>query len=105
MAELLASLQAQPSVKKASEAAAQLEAWKAQVVGASKRAATQAETSAEALPGGQLRPGVRVRIASLGQEGEVLSVDGKQALVQAGGRKTKLKAETRRRSAYRGLSR
>ena len=84
MAELLASLQAQPSVKKASEAAAQLEAWKAQVAGASRRAAAQAETADEALPGGQVRPGVRVRIASLGQEGEVLSVDGKQALVQAG---------------------
>jgi DNA mismatch repair protein MutS2 len=89
VAELLASLQAQPSVKKASEAAAQLEAWKAQVAGASKRAAAQAETSAEALPGGQLRPGVRVRIASLGQEGEVLSVDGKQALVQAGALKVR----------------
>ena len=57
MAELLASLQAQPSVKRASEAAAQLEAWKAEVAGASKRAAAQAETAAEALPGGELRPG------------------------------------------------
>jgi DNA mismatch repair protein MutS2 len=84
VAALLASLQAQPSVRKASEAAAQLEAWKAEVAGASKRAAAQAETAAEALPGGQLRPGGRVRIISLGQDGELLSVDGKQGLVQAG---------------------
>ena len=89
VAELLAALQAQPSVKKASEAVAQLEAWKAQVAGATKRAAAQAETAAEALPGGELKPGVRVRIASLGQEGEVLSVDGRQALVQAGALKVR----------------
>jgi DNA mismatch repair protein MutS2 len=43
-----------------------------------------AEAAAEALPGGEVRAGVRVRIASLGQEGEVLEVDGRQALVQAG---------------------
>jgi DNA mismatch repair protein MutS2 len=71
-------------VKKATEAAAQLEAWKAQVSQAAKVAEAKAETAAEALPGGEIRPGVRVRIASLGQEGEVLEVDGKQALVQAG---------------------
>ncbi len=84
VAALLASLQAQPTVRKATEAAAQLEAWRAQVAGAAKVAETKVATAAEALPGGQLRPGVRVRIASLGQEGEVLEVDGKQALVQAG---------------------
>ncbi len=89
VADLLAALQAQPSVRRASEAAVQLEAWKAQVAGATRRAAAQAETAAEALPGGELRPGVRVRIASLGQEGEVLSVQGSQALVQAGALKVR----------------
>jgi DNA mismatch repair protein MutS2 len=84
VADLLATLQAQPTVRKATEAAAQLEAWKAQVSQASKVAEAKAETAAEALPGGEIRPGVRVRIASLGQEGEVLEVDGRQALVQAG---------------------
>jgi DNA mismatch repair protein MutS2 len=84
VAELLASLQAQPTVRKATEAAAQLEAWRTQVAQAARVADARASAAAEALPGGELRPGVRVRIASLGQEGEVLEVDGKQALVQAG---------------------
>ncbi len=84
VASLLASLQAQPTVRKATEAAAQLEAWKAQVAQASRVAEAKAETAAEALPGGEVKVGVRVRIASLGQEGEVLEVDGRQALVQAG---------------------
>jgi DNA mismatch repair protein MutS2 len=84
VAELLSSLQAQPTVRKATEAAAQLDAWKNQVAGAAKVAEAKAATAEEALPGGELRPGVRVRIASLGQEGQVLEVDGKQAMVQAG---------------------
>jgi DNA mismatch repair protein MutS2 len=84
VAALLASLQAQPTVRRATEAAAQLEAWRAQVAQAARVADTRASAAAEALPGGELKPGVRVRIASLGQEGEVLEVDGKQALVQAG---------------------
>lgn len=84
VAALLASLQAQPTVRKATEAAAQLEAWRAQVAQAARVADAKATAAAEALPGGEVRPGVRVRIASLGQEGEVLEVDGKQAVVQAG---------------------
>jgi DNA mismatch repair protein MutS2 len=84
VAELLSSLQAQPTVRKATEAAAQLDAWKAQVAGAAKVAEAKAATADEALPGGELRPGVRVRIASLGQEGQILEVDGKQAVIQAG---------------------
>ena len=84
VAELLSSLQAQPTVRKATEAAAQLDAWKNQVAGAAKVAEAKAATAEEALPGGELRPGVRVRIVSLGQEGQVLEVDGKQAMVQAG---------------------
>ena len=44
----------------------------------------RAEAGAEALPGGELRPGVRVRIVSLGQEGEVVEVDDGEALIRAG---------------------
>jgi len=84
VAELLASLQAQPTVRKATEAAAKLGAWKAQVGGATKVAEAKAAAADEALPGGEVKPGVRVRIASLGQEGQVLEVDGKQAVIQAG---------------------
>jgi DNA mismatch repair protein MutS2 len=84
VADLLASLQAQPSVKKAAEAKAKLDAWHATVAGAAKATQARAEAGAEALPGGEIRPGVRVRIASLGHEGEVAEVDGREALVRAG---------------------
>jgi DNA mismatch repair protein MutS2 len=49
-------------------------------------ATTQARAAAgpEALPSGEVKPGGRVRIVSLGHEGEVLEVDGKDALVRAG---------------------
>jgi DNA mismatch repair protein MutS2 len=84
VAELLASLQTAPSVKKASEAKRQLDAWHETVSQAAKATRMRAEAGAEALPGGEIRPGTRVRIASLGQEGEVIEVDGREALVRAG---------------------
>jgi DNA mismatch repair protein MutS2 len=84
VAELLAGLQSTPSVRAATEAAAQIETWRAQVAGAARSAQAKAETSAEALPGAAVLPGVRVRIVSLGHEGEVVEVDGENALVRAG---------------------
>jgi DNA mismatch repair protein MutS2 len=82
--ELLAALQAAPSVKKASDAKRQLDAWHETVAQAAKATRARAEAGSEALPGGEVRPGVRVRIASLGQEGEVVELDGDEALVRAG---------------------
>jgi DNA mismatch repair protein MutS2 len=87
VADLLASLQQAPTVKKATEAQAQLEAWRAQVARASSAAQARAEAGAEALEGAEVRPGLRVRIVSLGQEAEVLEVDGGEALVRAGAMK------------------
>jgi DNA mismatch repair protein MutS2 len=84
VAELLAELQAKPSVKAAAEAQKKIEAWRATVAGAARSAQAKAEAGAEALPGGELRPGVRVRIVSLGQEGELVELDGANALVRAG---------------------
>ncbi|ABS25664.1 endonuclease MutS2 [Anaeromyxobacter sp. Fw109-5] len=84
VAELLAGLQARPTVKAATDAARQLDAWRATVAQAAKATQARADAGAEALPGGEVRPGVRVRIVSLGQEGEVVEVDGKDALVRAG---------------------
>jgi DNA mismatch repair protein MutS2 len=84
VADLLASLQQQPSVKKTADAAKQLEAWKATVAQASKATQARADAGSEALAGGEVKPGVRVRIASLGHEGEVVEVDGKDALIRAG---------------------
>jgi DNA mismatch repair protein MutS2 len=84
VAELLAELQAKPSVKAASEAQAKLDAWRATVAGAARTAQAKAEAGPEAVPGGEVRAGARVRIVSLGQEGEVVEVDGTNALVRAG---------------------
>jgi DNA mismatch repair protein MutS2 len=84
VAALLASLQAAPSIKKAAEARRQLDAWHATVDQATRASQARAETAPQELPGGEVRPGVRVRIVSLGQEGEVAEVDGDEALVRAG---------------------
>jgi DNA mismatch repair protein MutS2 len=89
VAGLLAGLQAAPTVRKATEAAAQLDAWTSLVAPAARLAGARAETGAEALPGGEVAPGVRVRIASLGKDGEVLAVEGGQAVVQAGALKVR----------------
>ncbi|HET7824413.1 MAG TPA: Smr/MutS family protein, partial [Anaeromyxobacter sp.] len=84
VAELLAGLQAKPSVKAATDAAAKLEAWKATVAGAARSAQAKAEAGPEIVQGGEVTPGARVRIVSLGQDGEVVEVDGGSALVRAG---------------------
>ena len=89
VARLLAELQAAPSVRRATEAARQLEAWRAPVVAATRSAEAQARAGWEALPGGELERGSRVRILSLGQEGEVLEVTGAEALVRAGALKVR----------------
>jgi DNA mismatch repair protein MutS2 len=89
VADLLAQLQQEASVKKASEALKQLEAWKSTVAQAAKATQARADAGPEALPGGEVRPGVRVRIASLGQDGEVVEVDGDEALVRAGALKVR----------------
>ncbi len=84
VADLLAGLQARPTVKAATDAAHKLDAWRATVAQAARATKARAEAGADALPGGEVKPGARVRIVSLGQEGEVVEVDGKDALVRAG---------------------
>ena len=71
-------------MKKAGEAARQLETWSASMTRASRVATSQASAAPEAAPGGAIEPGLRVRVASLGQEGEVVSVGGGEAVVQLG---------------------
>jgi DNA mismatch repair protein MutS2 len=84
VAALLAELQAKPSVKAAAEAQRKLEEWRATVAGAARTAQAKAQAGPEAIPGGELAPGVRVRIITLGQEGEVVEVEDGIALVRAG---------------------
>jgi DNA mismatch repair protein MutS2 len=84
VADLLAGLQAQPSVRAATDAQKKLEAWRATVATAARSAQAKAEAGPETIPGGEVKPGVRVRIVSLGQDGEVVEADGESALVRAG---------------------
>jgi DNA mismatch repair protein MutS2 len=89
VAELLAGLQAQPSVRRATEAQKQLETWRTTVAGAARSAQAKAEAGPEILPAGELKPGMRIRIVSLGQDGEVVEVHGDTALVRAGALKAR----------------
>jgi DNA mismatch repair protein MutS2 len=84
VAELLAELQARPSVRAAAEAQRKLDAWRETVAGAARSAQAKADAGPEVAPGAEIRPGIRVRIVSLGQDGEVVEVDGGIALVRAG---------------------
>jgi DNA mismatch repair protein MutS2 len=84
VARVLAELQAAPTVRKATEAQKQLGAWRATVSQAARSADAQARAGPEAVVGGEVAKGTRVRIVSLGQEAEVLEVDGDEALLRAG---------------------
>ncbi len=84
VAALLARLQAAPTVRKASEAAAQLDEWAGTLAQAARAADSQAKAGPDAMPGTPIAPGTRVRIASLGHEGEVLELGAGEALVRAG---------------------
>ena len=87
VARVLAELQAKPSVKKAADAQRQLEEWRETVRRGTQGAQARAETVRESLPGGTVVPGARVRVVSLGKDGEVLETDGEEALVRIGGLK------------------
>jgi len=87
VARVLAELQAQPSMKKASDAQRQLEEWRETIRRGTQGAQARAETAREALPGGEIAPGTRVRVVSLGKEAEVLEADGDGALLRIGGLK------------------
>jgi DNA mismatch repair protein MutS2 len=84
VARVLAELQSQPSVKRAADAQRQLEEWRETVRRGAKGAQARAETSRESLPGGAVGVGARVRVISLGKEGEVLEFDGEEALLRIG---------------------
>jgi DNA mismatch repair protein MutS2 len=89
VARVVAELQSAPTVRKATEAQKQLESWRSTVSQAARSAEAQAKTGPEALVGGEVAKGARVRIVSLGQEAEVLEADGKEAVLQAGALKVR----------------
>src|SRR5512133_1309753 len=61
VADLVARLQAKPTVKAATDAAAQLDDWKRTVEAAARTAQAKAETAPETAPDAAVAPGVRVR--------------------------------------------
>jgi DNA mismatch repair protein MutS2 len=87
VARVLAELQSQPSVKKAGETQRQLEEWRETIRRGAQGAQARAETEREALSGGSIAVGTRVRVVSLGKDGEVLETDGEEALLRIGGLK------------------
>jgi DNA mismatch repair protein MutS2 len=87
VARVLAELQSQPSVKKAGDTQRQLEEWRETLKRGTQGAQARADTVQEALAGGAIVPGVRVRVVSLGRDGEVLEADGTEALIRIGGLK------------------
>ena len=89
VARVVAELQAAPSVRKATDAARQLESWQATVSQAARTAEAHARAGPEVVSGAELKKGSRVRIASLGQEAEVIEVAGSEALVRAGALKVR----------------
>jgi DNA mismatch repair protein MutS2 len=74
-------------VKKAGEAQRQLEEWRETLRRGAQGAQARAETEREALAGGAVEAGTRVRVVSLGKDGEVLETDGEEALLRIGGLK------------------
>ncbi len=84
VARVLAELQAAPTVRKATETSRQLESWRGEVERAARSAGAKARAGSEAIPEAPLRQGTRVRVLSLGQEGEVVEVHDGEALVRAG---------------------
>jgi DNA mismatch repair protein MutS2 len=89
VARVLASVQAAPTARRATEAARQLSGWQETVARAARASGARAAAGAEADAGRPLAPGARVRVASLGQEGEVLEVGDGEALVRVGGLKVR----------------
>jgi DNA mismatch repair protein MutS2 len=87
VARVLAELQSKPSVKKAADTQRQLDEWRETVRRGAQGAKARAETVQESLPGGGIAPGARVRVVSLGKDGEILETDGEEALVRIGGLK------------------
>lgn len=87
----IAKLTERPSVKAAVETQRRID----ERLEAERRKEREARARAESreappLEPGRLEPGARVRIRSLGGEGEVLSLDGDEAVVQAGILKTRI---------------
>ncbi len=89
---LLAKLQEQPSVRAAVEAQKALDdAARAQEEAARREEArARAAAAQEVVEPAELRPGQRVRVASVGHEGEVIAIEGDTATVAMGALKTRV---------------
>ena len=87
---VMAALQAAPTIRRAQEVQANL----AQQIGNAKKDVQHdavLQETPEARPATKVVPGTRVKIISLGNEGEVLSVDGDMAVVAVGLMRSRIK--------------
>lgn len=85
VSQMIAQLQAQPSMQKTQQAQAFLQARAQELAAAEKRAEERSRVAKEDIAeSAQLQEGTRVRVLSLGREGEVLSCDGDSAMVAMG---------------------
>ncbi|HWV39547.1 MAG TPA: Smr/MutS family protein [Vulgatibacter sp.] len=90
--ELLARLTAKPTVSAAVQAQKALQEKAAAQEWAARRAKAQATAAEEraTLPATAIRPGMRVRVASLGRDAEVVELGAREALVAVGAMKTRV---------------
>jgi len=93
--EILASLTAKPAVSAAVEAQKVLQEKAAAQARAVQRAKAHASAAEEriSLPPTSIRPGARVRVASLGRDAEVVELGANEALVAVGAMKTRVRLD------------
>lgn len=87
---IMARLQAAPTIRRAQEVQAALTAQSDASHKELRREQILQDTP-EAAPAGKLGPGSRVKVISLGNEGEVVQVDGDTALVAIGNMRSRIK--------------
>ena len=93
VAKILAELQGAPTIRKAVEAQAELtRAAEEERRKSEKQKSVASIADDERLPAGSaIEVGMRVKISTLGKDGEVLEIDGDEALVAAGAMKLRQK--------------
>ncbi len=91
VAQLIAQLQAAPTVRAAVQAQEQLEKVAQEEKKTLEKARAREEVEAEEEVFGAIAPGMRVKVLSLNQEGQVLELAGDEAVVAAGPMKLRQK--------------
>jgi DNA mismatch repair protein MutS2 len=91
MAQLIAKVQGAPDMREAQRLQRELEARAARMREEQQRASAKAEIAHVAIPEKDLKVGLKVRVLSLGRDGEVVSLEPEHATVAVGVLKTRVK--------------